>query len=100
MCDVSEVSPVRPVEVSSDTHLNLIILMQQENSTLLLHEREYNVPYLIFGTDCQVVGLGPKTVVTCRNNCVVTCAKVYFENIVLPKGSTALCCLGEGELFI
>lgn len=74
--------------------------MQQENSTLLLHEREYNVPYLIFGTDCQVVGLGPKTVVTCRNNCVVTCAKVYFENIVLPKGSTALCCLGEGELFI
>ena len=91
-----EVSLVRPVEVSSDTHLNLVILMQQENSTLLLHEREYNVPNLIFGTDCQVVGLGPRTVVTCRNHCVVTGAKVYFENIVLPKGSTALRCLGEG----
>ncbi|XP_022810193.1 uncharacterized protein LOC111347195 [Stylophora pistillata] len=90
------VSEVRPLEISSDTQLNVMILMQQGNSTFLLHEREYNIPYLIFHTDCQVVGLGPKTFVTCRNYCcVVKGAKVYFENIVLPKGSSPLLCEGK-----
>ena len=95
-CEMFPEAPeMRILEVTNETQFNLVMMMQQENSTLLLHEREYNVPHLIFGSDFQIVGLGPKTVVTCTKTCVITGARSYFENIVFPKGNTALFCEGK-----
>ncbi|KAJ7378770.1 hypothetical protein OS493_021356 [Desmophyllum pertusum] len=49
-----------------------------------------------------MVGLGPRTVViSCTQNCVVDCARCYFENIVFSKGNKSLVCAGkEGAIHL
>lgn len=90
-----ELSDVRSREITNEKHLAFALMTTQENETLLLREGEYNLPSFVTFTDLQIVGLGPRTIVICTENCLVTGTRCYFENIVFPKGNTALVCEGK-----
>ena len=91
-----ELSEVRYREIKSETQLIFLLMTTQENETILLHEGEYSLSSFVAFTDLQIVGLGPKTAITCTEVCEVNGAKCYFENIVFPKGNKApLLCKGE-----
>ena len=96
-----ELSAIRPREISNETQLAFALLTTQENETMLLHEGEYNLPSIVALSDLQIVGLGPRTVLTCTQNCEVIGGRCYFENIVFPKGNIALICNGkEGAIHV
>ena len=90
-----ELSDLRCREIKNETQLSFALMTTQENETLLLCEGDYKLPFFVIFTDLQVVGLGPRTMVICTESCVVSGAKCYFENIVFPKGNTALVCEGK-----
>ena len=91
-----ELSEVRCREIENATQLIFSLMTTQENETMLLHEGEYNLTSIVAYTDLQIVGLGPKTAITCTQVCEVSSARCYFENIVFPKGNKApLLCIGE-----
>ncbi|KAL9957641.1 hypothetical protein ACROYT_G034562 [Oculina patagonica] len=90
-----ELSELRTREITNETQLKFALATIQRNETLLLHEEEYHLAFLFVSSDLQIVGLGPRTIVTCTQVCVVTGAKCYFENIVFPKGNIALLCKGK-----
>ena len=96
-----ELSTVRPREISNESQLAFALMTTQENETMLLHEGEYNLTSLVAFTDLQIVGLGPRTVVTCTQDCIVNDGRCYFENIVFPKDNSALLCKGkEGAIHV
>ena len=96
-----ELSDVRCREIKNETQLAFALMTTKENETMLLHEGEYNLTCFVTFTDFQIVGLGPRTVMTCTQNCDVTDARCYLENIVFPKGNTALLCRGkEGAIHV
>ena len=96
-----ELSDVRFREIRNETQLAFALMTAQENETMLLHEGEYNLTCFVAFTDFQIVGLEPRTVMTCTQICDVTDARFYFENIVFPKGNSALLCKGkEGAIHI
>ena len=90
-----EVTELRPIEVANETQLAFALITAQGNGTLLLHEGEYSLPFFVILTDLQIVGLGPRTIVICKENCSVNGARCYIENIVFPRGNTALICQGK-----
>ena len=100
-CEIfPELSEIRTIEINDEPQLKFA-LMNLQNETFLLHEREYNLPILVTSADLQMVGLGPKTVVNCTHGCAVIGATCYFENIVFPKGSGCLACNGkEGAIHL
>ncbi|KAL9957639.1 hypothetical protein ACROYT_G034560 [Oculina patagonica] len=96
-----ELAEVHPKEVVNETQLAFTLMTTQRNETLLLQEGEYKLPFFVTFTDLQIVGLGPRTVVICTENWLVNGARCYFENIVFPKGNTALVCEGkEGAIHV
>ena len=96
-----ELSDVRSREIRNETQLAFALMTAQENETMLLHQGEYNLTCFVAFTDFQIVGLDPKTVMTCTQICEVTDARCYFENIVFPKRNSALLCKGkEGAIHI
>ena len=90
-----ELSDLRCREIKNETQFAFALMTAQENETLLLCEGEYKLPFFVISTDLHVVGLGPRSIVICTENCLVSGAKCYFENIVFPKGNTALVCEGK-----
>ena len=90
-----ELSDLRCREIKNEKHFTFALMTVQENETLLLCEGEYKLPFFVISTDLHVVGLGPRTILICTENCLVTGAKCYFEKIVFPKGNTALVCEGK-----
>ncbi|KAJ7365922.1 hypothetical protein OS493_002653 [Desmophyllum pertusum] len=91
-----EASEIRTREITNDTQLAFALMTTQKNETMLLCEGEYNLPFLVFFSDLQIVGLGPRTVVSgCTEMCLVKGARCYFENIVFSKGNTSLVCTGK-----
>ena len=91
-----ELSEVRYREAKSEIELRFLLMTKQENETIILHEGEYSLTSFGAFTDLQIVGLGPKTAITCTQVYDVNGAKCYFENIVFPKGNKAsLLCRGE-----
>ena len=89
--------PIR--EISTERQLAFALMTTKGNETWFLHEGEYNLTYFVVITDLQIVGLGPRTVLTCTQQCTVTQASCYFENIVFPKGNVPLVCDGiEGAV--
>ncbi len=83
---------VRSREITNETQMKML----QINETLLLHEKEYHLTGFFVSSDLQIVGLGPKTVLSCKQGCGVSFgANCYFENIVFPKGSAPLACNGK-----
>ena len=96
LCEMfPEVMELRPRVVADETQLTFALMTAQGNDTLLVHEGEYSLPFFVIFTDLQIVGLGPRTVVICTENCSITDARCYFENIVFPRGNTALICEGK-----
>ena len=94
-----EVQELRIREISNETQLAFALMTTKGNETWFLHEGEYNLTYFGVITNLQIVGLGPRTVLTCTHQCTVTQASCYFENIVFPKGNVPLVCDGkEGEV--
>ena len=90
-----ELSDVRSREIKNETQLAFALMTAQENETMLLHKGEYNLTCFVAFTDFQIVGLGPRPVMTCTQVCDVADARCYFENIVFPKGNRALLCKGK-----
>lgn len=90
-----ELSDVRSREIRNETQLAFALMTAQENETMLLHEGEYNLTCFVAFTDFQIVGLKPRTIMSCTQVCDVSDASVYFENIVFPKGNSALLCKGK-----
>ena len=88
-------SDLRCREIKNEKQFTFVLMTVQENETLLLCEGEYKLPFFAILTDLQVVGLGPRTIVICTENCLVIGTKCYFENIVFPKGNAALVCEGK-----
>ena len=96
-----ELSDVHSTEIRNETQLAFALMTAQENETLLLHEGEYNLSCFVAFADFQIVGLDPGIVMTCTQVCTVTDASCYFENIVFPKGNSALLCNGkEGAIHV
>ena len=92
-CEIfPELSEVRTRRITNENDLKII----ERNETLLLQEGKYNLPpFFVVSSDLQIVGLGPRTVVICTQCFVISGAKCYFENIVFPKGSVSLACIGK-----
>ena len=90
-----EVPVIRIREIYNEKQLAFALMTTRRNETLLLREREYHLS--AFGTvnDLQIVGLGPHTKLNCAKICLIKNAKCYFENIVFPRGSVTLVCLGD-----
>ena len=91
----SELSAIRPREISNGTQLAFALMTAQENETMLLHEGEYNLDSFGIFTGCQIVGLGPRTVLNCTEGCLVSRARAYFENITFSKGNRFLVFQGK-----
>ena len=81
-------------EVTNESHLAFALMTTQACETLLLHEGEYNLSHFITFTDFQIVGLGRGAVLRVKEVFKIF-SRIYFENIVLPKGNIGLICRGK-----
>ena len=81
--------------IDSATQLAFALMTTQENETLLLNEGEHHLSHFVAFGNLQIVGLGQQVVLNCKELLTITHARFYLENIILPKGSSGLVCMGK-----
>ena len=95
-----EVGALLSKEIRNSAQLAFALTTTQESETLLLHDGEYILPQFVVLTDLQIVGLGQKVVLKCKEVFTVISARCYVEKIRFSKGSAGLLCQFNGTIHL